>query len=91
MLRVLIFDSERENFSWQFVFTLRVFAGNFVFCFVAWPSNPGFTSNKSPPYVLDLGDFENNITLFLITLMSTTISAFIKTALEVAFCGAKLL
>ena len=64
-------DSERKiflrNFSWQFLFTLRVFARNLLlrgnrrwntFCIlfwcVAWGSNPGFTSNKPTHYILDI-------------------------------------
>ena len=57
-------NSERQiffrNFSWQFLFTLRVFTRNLLrgncqkntFCILfwclAWGSNPGFTSNKLP-------------------------------------------
>ena len=64
-------DSERQtflrNFSWQFLFTLRVFARNLLrlnrrrntFCILfwclAWRSNPGFTSYKPIHYLLDYG------------------------------------
>ena len=58
-----------RNFSWQFYFTLRVFARNLLrgnrrrntFCIpfrcLAWDSNPGFLSNKPTYYLLDHGDF----------------------------------
>ena len=58
-----------RNFSWQFLFTLRVFARNLLrgnrqrnifrilFWCLAWGSNPGFSSNKSRHYLLDHGDF----------------------------------
>ena len=62
-------DSERQiclrNFSWQFLFTLRVFARNLLkgnrrrntfrisfYCLV-WDSNSGFSSNKPTHYLLD--------------------------------------
>ena len=67
-------DSERQiflrNFSWQFVFTLRVFARNLLrghrrrntfrilFWCLAWGSNPGFTSNKPTHFLLDHGNFK---------------------------------
>ena len=57
------------NFSWQFLFTLRVFARNLLrenrrrntfrillWCLV-WGSNPGFSSNKPTHYLLDYGGF----------------------------------
>ena len=44
-----------RNFSWQFYFTLRVFARNLL----AWDSNPGFMSNKPTHYLLDYGDFQS--------------------------------
>ena len=58
-----------RNFSWQFLFTHRVFARNLVrgnrrrntfrilFWCLAWASNPGFSSNKLTHYLLDHGDF----------------------------------
>ena len=58
-----------RKFSWQFLFTLRVFARNLLrgncrrntfrilFWCLAWGSNPGFSSNKPTHYLLDHGDF----------------------------------
>ena len=67
-----IVNSERQiylrNFSWQFLFTLRVFARNLLrgnrrrntfrisFWCLAWDSNFGFSSNKPTHYLLDHGD-----------------------------------
>ena len=61
-----------RNFSWQFLFTLRIFARNLlrgnrrrntfrisIWC-LAWDSNPGFSSNKPTHYLLDHGDFNSS-------------------------------
>ena len=57
-----------RNFSWQFLFTLRVFARNLLrgnrrrntfrisFWCLAWGSNPGLSSNKPTHCLLDHGD-----------------------------------
>ena len=62
-------DSEQQiflrNFSWQFLFTFRVFARNllrwhslkeYFFIFYFDGLEPGFTSNKPTHYPLDYGD-----------------------------------
>ena len=56
-----------RNFSWQFLFTLRVYARNLLrgncrrntFRILLWclASNPVFSSNKPIHYLLDHGDF----------------------------------
>ena len=51
-----------RNFSWQFLFTLRVFARNLLignhrrdnFLSLVWDSNPGFSFNKPTPRRLHL-------------------------------------
>ena len=66
-------------FSWQFLLTLRVFARNLPggnrrrntfrisFQYLAWDSNPGFSSNKPTHYLLDHGDFNCSSSKHLIT------------------------
>ena len=61
-----------RNFSWKFLFTLRVFARNLLkgnrqrntfrilFQCLALGSNPGFSSNMPIHYLLDHGDFTKN-------------------------------
>ena len=58
-----------KNFSWQFLFTLKVFARNLLrgnrrrntfritFLMMAWGSNPGFSFSKPTHYLLGHGDF----------------------------------
>ena len=60
-----------ETFSWQVIFTLRVFPRNLLrgnrerniyffhisFWCLIWDTSPGFMSNKSIHYLLDYGDF----------------------------------
>ena len=78
-------DSERQfflrNFSWQFLFILRVFAKNLLrgnrrsntFCILfeclAQGSNPGFTFNKPTHYLIDYGEkkekSDENITFIM--------------------------
>ena len=69
-------DSEGQilrNFSWQFLFTLRVFARNLLrrnprrniffhisFCCLTWDTNLGFASNKWALYLIDYGDLQQN-------------------------------
>ena len=60
-----------RNFSWQFLFTLRVIARNplggnrrrntfrISFWCLPWGSNLGFSSNKPTHYLLDHGDYIN--------------------------------
>ena len=62
-----------RNFSWQFLFTLRVFARNllrgnrqrntfriFFWC-LTWGSNSSFSSNKPTDNLLDHGDWQYTI------------------------------
>ena len=65
-------DSERlfEKLFMAILFTLRVFARNLLrgnrrrnisFWWLAWDSNPGFSSNKPTHYLLDRSDFTSSL------------------------------
>ena len=68
-----------RNFSWQFYFTLRVFARNLL----AWASNPGFTSNKPTHYLIDYGNFKCSFHKRVCSLLDALLTVFNRPGSEV--------